>query len=377
MAIWNATKFMRARRSHAARDAAPALPAVSILKPVQGTDPGAYESFRSHCLQDYPEYEIIFAVSDPADAAVPLIERLQREFPTRSIRIAVCPQVLGMNRKVGKLVQILPQARYDYLLINDGDVRVPPEYLREVMKPFTAGLVNEARVGLGNAARVGMVTCLYRGTASATLGSKLEALGINTDFAGGVLVARQIEGGLRFGLGATLAFSRQALESIGGFEPLVDYLADDYELGARIAASGYKVALSDQVVEVFVPAYSFAQFFEHQLRWGRSTRNSRKFGYTGLALTFGATWAMLAVIASGGAPVAWAVFAVAAAARVTMAAMVGAGVLRARSVARDLWLVPLRDLIAFAVWVASYTGRTVAWRGHYFILKNGKLRPAA
>ena len=364
MGIWTGARFLRKRRSLARLPRPSSMPPLSVLKPVRGTDPGAYESFRSHCLQDYPEYEIIFAVGDADDPAVPLIEQLQREFPARSIRLAICSQVRGMNRKVGKLVQILPQARYDYLLINDGDVRVPPDYLRRVMAAFSDE-------------RVGMVTCLYRGTAAGTLGSKLEALGINTDFAAGVLVAQQLEDGLRFGLGATLAVSREALQAIGGFEPMVDYLADDYELGARMAAKGYKVALSDVIVEVFVPEYSFARFFEHQLRWGRSTRNSRKVGYAGLILTFGSLWALLTVIASGGAPIAWLVFGLALVARLTMAVTVGAGVLRAREVLRELWLVPLRDLVAFAVWVGSYTGRTVAWRGTYFILEDGKLRPAA
>src|SRR5687767_6173596 len=316
--IWAGAKFSREKNDFINQPEAP-LP-VSILKPVYGADPGAYENFRSHCLQDYPEYEIIFAVNDDRDAALPLIERLQREFPDRSIRLVVCSQVLGANRKVSNLIQALPQARYQHLLINDGDVRVPADYLRQVMKQFADE-------------RVGMVTTLYRGVPENTLGSKLEALGINTDFTAGVLVARRLDRGLRFSLGATLAVRRKALTDIGGFEPLVDYLADDYQLGARISGAGYKLVLSEVVPDVMLPPYSFAEFFEHQLRWGRGTRSSRPGGYAGLVLTFGTLWAPIALVAGGGAPFAWGLFAVALAARLIMAATIGVSVLRAG----DVW----------------------------------------
>jgi ceramide glucosyltransferase len=360
LGVWGATRFLREKRNSEARQAT--TPPVTILKPVHGVDPGAYENFRSHCLQDYLQYEIIFTVNEGGDAAVPLIERLQREYPERSIRLAVSKQVLGTNCKVSNLIQALSQARHEYLLINDGDVRVAADYLRQVMKHFADD-------------RVGMVTTLYSGVPAGTLGSKLEALGINTDFAAGVLVARQIEGGLRFGLGATLALRRKALEAMGGLEPLADYLADDYELGARISGAGYQVVLSDVVPEVLLPPYSFAEFFQHQLRWGRGMRSSRKGGYAGVVLTFGWLWGLVTVIASGGAPAAWGLFAAALVARFLMAVTVGKAV-QGPVTWRELWLVPLRDLVALAVWIGSYTGRTVAWRGTRFVLENGKLRPA-
>ena len=360
LGAWGASKFRTENRNSGRQPGA--APPVTILKPVHGVDPEAYENFRSHCLQDYPQFEIIFTVNDGSDAAVPLIERLQREYPQRRIHLAMSQQVLGTNRKVSNLMQALPQARHEHILINDGDVRVPTDYLRQVMKHFADE-------------RAGMATTLYRGVPAGTLGSKLEAAGINTDFAGGVLVARQIEGGLRFGLGATLALSRKALNDIGGLEPLADFLADDYELGARISRTGYKVALSEAVPEVMLPPYSFAEFFQHQLRWGRGMRSSRKLGYAGVVLTFGWLWALAAVTVSGGAPAAWGLFAAALAARVLMAVTVGSA-LQTRNLGRELWLVPLRDLVALAVWVGSYTGRTVAWRGKQFILEDGKLRPA-
>ncbi len=341
---------------------APFLPPVSMLKPLRGADPGMYESFRSHCLQDYPEYELIFGVDRPDDPAAELVERLRREFPARAIKLVVCPEVLGANRKVSNLAQMLPHARHDFLLVNDSDIRVEGDYLRRVVAPL-------------HDARVGLVTCLYRGIPAATLGSRLEALAIGTDFAPGVLAARQLEG-IRFGLGSTLAFSRRALEAIGGFAPLEDYLADDYELGARISGAGFVVLLCDAVVETHLPPYSLRGFFQHQLRWARGIRVSRPGSYAGLALTFGLPWAMAAVALARGAAWAWILLGIAAVLRLGVAFAVGRTILRDQRVLRDLWLILLRDLIAVVVFAASYAGRRIAWRGDHFVLDKGKLRPA-
>ena len=338
----------------------PPTPPVSILKPLKGTDPEMYESFRSHCLQDYPEYEIIFGVSDPADPALRLVERLKLEFPLCAIRAMVCSENLGSNAKVSNLAQMLRQAKYENVLVNDSDIRVQPDYLRRVMAPLADQ-------------RTGLVTCLYRGTAGPTLGSRLEAVGISTDFAVGVLAAQQLEGGIRFGLGSTLAFRRRDLEAIGGFEALVDYLGDDYEIGKRIAERGLKVRLSDVVVETFLPVYTLREFVDHQLRWGRTVRDSRRWGYLGLVLTFGLPWAVLAVILSHGALWAWALLAATAGLRVAVALVVGWSVLRDRQVLRLLPWLPLRDLVALLVWLASLVGHNVVWRGDSFTLKDGKL----
>ncbi len=195
--------------------------------------------------------------------------------------------------------------------------------------------------------QVGMVTCPYRGIAADTLGSKLESIGISTDFIAGVLVARQIEGGIHFALGSTLAMSRTALDAIGGLRPLVDYLADDFELGYRIAKAGYEVVLADIVVETHLPAYSFRGFFEHQMRWARSTRDSRRLGYVGLLLTFGLPWAIFAVLLAPLSWWSWCTLAAAAALRAAVALKVGIGIVHDRAVWRRLWLVPIRDLVAF------------------------------
>jgi ceramide glucosyltransferase len=279
--------------------------------------------------------------------------------------------LLGANGKVSNLVQMLAHARHPYIVINDSDIVVSPCYLANVMDGFAPSP--------GRDRSVGMVTAPYRGRAHGlprrqpTLGSRMEALGISTDFIPGVLTARRIEGGIHFGLGSTLAVSREALDRIGGLAPLVDYLADDYELGARIAAAGYAVELSSEVVETWVPPYNATGFFQHQLRWSRSTRDSRRWGYAGLVFTFGLPWAFFNLIASGLSLESIALFVLALLVRVALALVVGVGILRDMQVLRDLLLLLPRDLIALFLWAWSFAGDTVTWRGERFLLKKGKL----
>jgi len=365
--LWSAASFLHDRQmgKHAPNTSsgqvnlARTLPPVSILKPLKGTDPDIYESFRSHCLQDYPEYEIVFGVSDPEDPAVACVRELQREFPDRTIRLVICKEKLGENVKVSNLEQMLSLAQHEYLVVNDSDIRVEPEYLRRTTEP----LADE---------HIGLVTCLYRGIAAPRLGSRLESIGISTDFCAGVLVARLMEG-IRFGLGSTLAFRRTNLERIGSFRSIADYLADDYEFGRRVADLGLEVMLSDVVVETHLPAYDFRAFLAHQIRWGRGVRDSRWGGYVGLVTTFGLTWSLLNLISARAAPWAWIVLGAVVALRLAVALMVGRVVLRDRQLRRNLWLLPLRDLLAVGVWIASFFGHTVSWRGDRFKLKNGRL----
>jgi len=360
LCLWSAAVFLRERKAGEGARPTPTLPPISILKPLKGTDPEIYESFRSHCLQEYPEFEIIFGVNDPDDPAIESVRELQREFPDRRIQLVVSEKILGANVKVSNLAQMLVEARYELLIINDSDIRVEPDYLRCVTAPLADP-------------RVGMVTCLYRGVAGATLGSRLEALGISTDFCPSVLAARQLEGGIRFGLGSTLAFRRAQLEKIGGFTSFVDYLADDYELGKRIAGLGLSVKLSDVVVETYLPSYRPREFFAHQLRWARGVRDARAGGYLGLVFTFGIFWTLLELTASRGAFWAWVALGVTLALRFAVALLVGRGVLQDRRIVRDAWLIPLRDLLAVGVWAASLRGHAVTWRGDRFRLKDGRL----
>jgi ceramide glucosyltransferase len=398
-------------------------PGVSILKSLKGLDPNMLDAFRSHCRQAYEgEYELLFGVSTEDDPAVRAVQKLQQQFPERTIHLILCPEQLGANGKVSTLVQLIAHARYDYLLINDSDITVSTRYLERVMACFAPSTVSSLPTlkqadGLEGAGQkdaplfgpdmkgtgfspyinqspadralspqgnsphqaakpVGMVTALYRGRAHATLPSRLESLGIATDFQAGVLLSRMIEGGLHYGLGSTLAVSRAALDKIGGLEPLVDHLADDYELGVRIHKAGYRVALTAEVVETAIPAYTWRGFIDHQLRWARTVRDARPGGYIGLIFTHGLAWAMLNVVASGLSPVSLWLLALSFFLRLSVAMTVGAEVLGDRQTLPSLWLLPLRDFIALAIWAFGFAGNTIVWRGQRFELKAGRLIPA-
>jgi len=355
---WWAARRFRKEAKHAVH--AEFTPPVSLLKSLKGLDPHMYAAFRSHCVFDYPEYELLFGASDPNEPALALVKGLQQEFPQRQIRVVPCPRSLGLNGKVSTLAQMVPEARYEHILINDSDIVAPPDYLRRVM----SGLADED---------VGMVTSLYRGLAGKALPSRVEALGLSTDFMGGVLVAREMEGGVRFALGATMATTRSVLRQIGGLEAMVDYLGDDYELGARTAAAGYKVQLADVVVETALPDYTWREFWLHQLRWARNVRDRRSAQYLGLIVTFGLAWGILAVLASPRVWWTWVALVIVALFRILAAVAIGRGVLDDPCVLRDLWLIPLRDLASLAVWISSFAGNQVEWRGMKFKVRDGKL----
>ena len=362
LALWGARDFVHSLQRRPADGEF--TPDVSILKPLKGVDPRMYAGLCSHCEQIYAgAYEIVFGVSSLDDLAVAEIARLRAEYPGSEIRIVECPERLGTSGKVSNLVQMMRAARHEHVVINDSDIQVSPRYLKGVMRPF-----REASVGLVTAPYIGVTA--ERG---ATMWARLEALGIATDFFPGVLTARRLEGGIRFGLGSTLATTKAVIQKIGGLEPLVDYLADDYELGHRIAQAGYRVELCGETVETTVPAYTFRGFWDHQMRWARSMRESRKWGYLGLGVTYGVPWAMLTVIASGFAVWSFALLTLVLLARVTVALTIGVGILRDGQVLRDLWLLPLRDCFGLLIWIWSFAGETVVWRGEVFRLKGGRI----
>ncbi|MGB6611981.1 MAG: bacteriohopanetetrol glucosamine biosynthesis glycosyltransferase HpnI [Acidobacteriaceae bacterium] len=365
IALWSARAFLRRPRFPAPDFAPP----VSILKPIYGVDPGMSEAFASHCRQNYSgPYELLFGVSSLDDPACAIVRQLQAEFPDRAIQLILCPDVLGPNGKVSNLAQLAQHARYDDLIINDADIRVGPNYLTHILAPFVPNQTQPP---------IGLVTALYRGITHQTLGSKMEALGIATDFAPGVLTARFLDRGLHFGLGSTLAVSRPALDAAfpppGGLVPLTEYLADDYELGARIAAAGFRVELSDEIVETAIHPWNLSGYLHHQLRWARTMREARRGGYAGLVFSYGLAWAFLNLIASGLSLPAFALFTLALLFRVSLALGVGVGILRDRHVLRDLWLLLPRDLLALAVWAWSYASDAISWRDQRFLLKKGKL----
>lgn len=360
LCTWAGVKFARARLQSA--PAIANLPPMSILKPLKGADPEMYEALRSYCMQDYPAYEILAGISYPDDPAAEIVRKLIAEFPQQTIRLVLCEKRLGMNGKVSTLAQLVPQAEHEFLLVSDSDIRVESGYLRTVASELSQ---------LG----VGMVTCLYRGVPAGTLASKIEALGIGTDFAAGVLVARTVERGIRFGLGSTMAFRCSDLGKIGGFEALVDFLADDYELGKRVSELGLRVELSRAVVETHLLAYNWRAFLSHQLRWARTIRASRPAGYAGLAFTFTLPWVLAAFLLHPGLLTQY-LFIAAVVARYATAVICAGNVLKDQLSLRNLWLLPLRDFLAIAVWIGGLFGRKITWRGEQFKLKSGKLTAA-
>jgi ceramide glucosyltransferase len=357
IALVAARAFLREPREEALQGKV--WPGISVLKPVRGVDARMYTGFVSHCVQQYGgEFELIFGVSSLADAAVAEVERLRAEFPRVAIRLVLCPERLGTNGKVSNLAQMVLHAQHELLVVNDSDIRVSPQYLARIAAPLEDD-------------GVGLVTVPYVGRAESGVWSRLEALGIATDFMAGVLTAKMLEGAIRFGLGSTLATTKTALASIGGFEVLVDELADDYELGARLSAAGYRVELVHEVVETSVPAYSLRGFCEHQLRWSRSTRDSRRWGYLGLGVTYVLPWAGLVVIATGGVLWSWSLLSLALLVRLAVALNVGVGVLHDGQVLRDVALLPLRDCFGLFFWAWSYASDVVVWRGERFRLLRG------
>jgi ceramide glucosyltransferase len=332
---------------------APGPAPLSILKPVHGRDPRFYEAIRSHATQDYPEFEILFGVSDPRDPALEDIARLQREFPSASIESLVV-STGAPNAKAGVLAELAKRARHPLLLVNDSDIRVDPGYLRAVTAPLADP-------------KIGLVTCLYRARAE-SWASRCEALGIATEFAPSVLVARLL-GQAEFALGSTMAFRAEELRAIGGFEAIWEYIADDYQLGRRIHALGYRIEFAPVVVETDLGGESWAQTWRHQVRWARTIRTSRPGGYFGYAVTHATIWALVACAAGQ-----WQAGVAALGLRAIAGAM-SAAVLKDRRVSRDLWLIPLRDVFGFAVWLAGAFGSTVHWRNRELRLgPGGKIR---
>jgi ceramide glucosyltransferase len=349
--------FLRARAQKLPNYTRP----VSLLKAVRGADFATYENYASFCRQDYPDYEILFAVNNASDAAVPLIRRLIEEFPNRQIRWFVGAEDLGANRKVNKLVRLSREARHEILALTDGDVRVGPNYLREVVAPFADG-------------HVGAVTSFYRGIAEANLGAELEAIGASSDFFPGVLMANSLEG-VNFALGASIVTTKKWLSKIGGFESIAGMLSDDYELGLRIAKAGGRVLLSREAVWTVYPAQTARSFWDHQVRWARTVRLSRPLSYFGLILTLGLPWAVLAAIL---APAKWMAAAYLLAylvLRLVMAWTVGVWGVGDEVLRRKIWLIPLRDAIHFLVWLAGFTSNRVVWGGQEFLIRRGRMVP--
>lgn len=334
-------------------------PPASILKPVHGVDFATYENFASFCRQDYPAYEILFCVNELSDPAVAIIQKVIANFPDRSIRIFSGAAQIGSNRKINNLVLLAREAHHEILVQSDGDVRVGPSYLREVVAPFRDP-------------SVGVVSCLYRGIAQNNLWAQLEAVGAASDFIAGALVADWKEG-VTFALGASVTTTKSWLAKIGGYESLANLLADDYEIGNRAHQAGAKVLLSREPVWTMYPAQTARSFWEHQVRWARTIRLVRPASFIGLLFTHGLP---LALLAAAVAPAAWISAAYLLAylvLRLGMAWLVGVWGLQDTVLRRKLWLVPLRDLLHFAVWFAAFSSNRIKWGGLEFELRDGQM----
>jgi ceramide glucosyltransferase len=338
-------------------------PSASVLKPVLGIDFGSYENFASFCRQDYPNYEILFAVNDATDPAVLLIQRIIADFPDRRIRLLIGAEHLGANRKVNKLTRLAKEAQHDVLVLTDGDVRVGPHFLREVVAPFADK-------------KIGAVTSFYRGVAEKNLGAEIEAVGASSDFFAGVLMAGWTEG-ISFALGASIATTKEWLGKMGGFAAIADALADDYELGHRIAKAGGEVVLSRETVWTMYPAQTLRSFWDHQVRWARTVRLCRPLPYVGLLFTQGLPWTVLAMLI---APANWIAIAYLLAyfiLRFMMAWTVGVWGVRDEVLRRKLWLLPLRDAIHFVVWLASFASNHIRWGDLEYAIREGRMVPIA
>lgn len=337
-------------------------PPVSVLKPVRGLDREAYENYASFCRQEYPEFEIIFGVTEGTDPAVPIIEKLICDFPQCKIRLLIGAEPLGTGDKVNKLCRMVREAKHEILIISDSDIRVAPGYLSAVASPFANP-------------NVGAVTCLYRGITDGSLVSEMEALGNTSDFDAGVLCAWQL-GGVDFTLGATMATTKARLAEIGGFEALVDHFSDDYELGHRIAALGYRVEVTTFPVFTVFPTQTLAQCFRHQVRWTLTMKHSQPWGHFSLIFTHGLPWVVLAALIAPSWKIAALYLAGYAVLRGLMAWTVGVWGVHDPILRRKFYLVPLRDAFAFTVWLASFFKRRIEWRGAEYYIVDKRLVPA-
>jgi ceramide glucosyltransferase len=336
------------------------LPMVSVLKPVHGMEPRLRENLESFFLIDYPQFELIFCARTRDDAALQLVSELRLKYQNISVTVLTSGEPPWPNAKIYSLSKMVEAAQYDVLVISDSDVEVTRNYLREVTRPFADP-------------QVGMTTCLYRGVPTGGLWSRMEALGMSVEMTSGVLIANLLEG-MKFALGPTMAIRKNVLAQIGGFAPLGEYCSDDFVLGNLTDAAGHKVLLSEHVIDHIVLNRDWNASWKHQVRWMKSTRCSRPKGHFGTGLTFAMPYGLLGLAAGialgqpsfGVGFLAWAIFN-----RMVQSIAIGGGVVRDSWATRDAWLYPLRDLLGFFFWMASYGSRVIDWRGEHYRLEDG------
>jgi ceramide glucosyltransferase len=331
---------------------------VTVLKPVKGMDAGSFDNFASFCRQDYNgPLQMVFAAASADDPVIPVIRKLISDFPGHDIALVVDPAIHGPNYKVSNLINAFPRAKHDIIIVCDSDIRVPPGYLASVMSHFVDP-------------RVGLVTSLYRTSNVCNMATAVEATGFTAEMIPNVLVALQLEG-LSFALGASMAVQRGALASIGGFAALADYLADDYQLGNKIHRAGWRVALDGCFVESMMKAESLKAVLSRQLRWARTMRVSRPGGYLASGITLPFPACVLALLIAPSLTTGLAAVGLLYAVRLTVNTIFSRQLVKDGLLPRWLWLIPLRDMLAFLCWALAFLGNRVEWRGTRFRLKAG------
>lgn len=369
MVVVAAFRYVRkARREQAEADSVSALdlPAVTILKPVHGMEPRLQETLESFFRQDYPDYEIIFGARSASNEALDVVEELRAKYPHVRTRVVISGDPAWPNAKVFSLAKMMAASRNSYLIISDSDVLVGPDFLRNVIPPLLDP-------------NVGLVTCLYRGIPSRDFWSQLEALGMSVEMPSGVMVADMVEG-MKFALGAAMAVRREAIEAIGGVRESADFYSDDFVLGNRIAEAGYTVILSHYKVGHVLAGQSLQRTFGDQLRWMKSTRFSRPWGHVGSGLTYAVPFGVLALLLGLGhrnwMAIGVALFALSWLNRMLLALLVGWGIIGDRRCLWLCWLYPVRDLLGFCTWVASFSNNKFFWRGErYEFGEEGRITP--
>jgi ceramide glucosyltransferase len=362
IALFSAWRFFGSTEQQAVSNSG-FTPPVSILKPVRGLDPDAYDNFASFCRQDYPEYEIVFCVGDLSDPVLPIIEKVIADFPERNIRVLFGSGREATNDKVAKLARLAKEARYETLVINDSDVRAEPEYLRTVVAPLADP-------------KVGAVTCFYAPTDEKTLVQKLQTVGMYSDFYAGIVVAWQLDG-VKFALGPTIVTSRARLAGFGGYEMIENRPADDLLVGRLIAEQGYEVKLIPYTVLTVADFHSLRDLLLKRLRWIVVMRHMRPWGHLGLIFTLGLPWSLAAVAFAPTVEVGSIFLAVYLGLRIAMTLQVASWGLKQPVPWRGLALIPVWDAMAFAIWLASFTRSTIRWRDREYYIRGGELVPVA
>ncbi|HHT9119804.1 MAG TPA: bacteriohopanetetrol glucosamine biosynthesis glycosyltransferase HpnI [Candidatus Hypogeohydataceae bacterium YC41] len=335
------------------------LPPVTVLKPLNGIEKGLYENLLSHLQQDYPAYQIIFGVRNPNDPAVPLVERLKKEFPEKDIDLVVSDKTIGSNLKISNLNNMYQRAKHEIIVINDADTRVKPDYLKRVVAPFEDN-------------QVGGTTCLYKTHDNFSFASAIEAFFINGDFLPSVLVANAF--GMNFGLGATIAVRRKVLEEIGGFPVLADYLADDYEIGNRIIKAGYKLRLCDYLVDVVLKEAGLMEYLRHNVRWAKTIRSCAPVGYFLRIFTRGMPFSLAFLIITDFSVWGWTLFLAHLFSRVLTSTIIEVAYLKDTKTISHLLLLPVKDFITFIVWCWGFIGNRVTWgKNTFYLLEGGKI----